>query len=217
MIIEVFGNITLINGDCLDYMRTLPDNAFELAIVDPPYGIDIGHGLGSAKKTCKMHRSWQFEAPGKDYFEELMRVSRNQIIWGGNYFTEFLPPCDNWILWDKLNPNLTFAEGEMAWCSIHKKLRIFKYPSYKVDGGKKIHPTQKPVALYGWILTNYAKDGWRILDTHLGSGSSAIACEKLGFEMTGIELDQHYYEAARKRIIENQNQPSLFTIRHNQN
>lgn len=141
------------NCDCMDFMRDLPDNFFDLAIADPPYGIDIGDGLGSGKKNCKMHHSWQFDAPNQDFFDELFRVSKEQIIWGGNYF--HLPLCDNWIVWDKLNPNLSFAEGELAWCSIHRKLRIFKHYSAKVDGSGKIHPTQKPVALYAWLIDNY--------------------------------------------------------------
>lgn len=207
---ENFGKITLYNGDCMEYLRMLPDNAFSLAVCDPPWGIDIGNGLGSGKKTCKMHHSWQFDAPDKSYFDELMRVSRNQIIWGGNYFTDILPPCDNWIIWDKLNPNLTFAEGEMAWCSIHKKLRIFKHYSCRVDGGTKIHPCQKPIALYQWILQNYANDGDTILDTFLGSGSICIAAHDLGFELTGIEIDKEYYEAGKKRLIEHMRQLTLF-------
>ena len=141
------------NCDCMDFMRDFPDNFFDLAIADPPYGIDIGNGLGSGKKNCKMHHSWQFDAPNQDFFDELFRVSKEQIIWGGNYF--HLPLCDNWIVWDKLNPNLSFAEGELAWCSIHRKMRIFKHYSAKVDGGGKIHPTQKPVALYAWLIDNY--------------------------------------------------------------
>lgn len=157
-----------------------------------------------------MHHSWQFKAPDKVFFDELMRVSINQIIWGGNYFTNILYPCDNWIIWDKCNPNLTFAEGEMAWCSIHKKLRIFKYYSCKVDGGAKIHPTQKPIAIYAWILNNYAKEGDKILDTHLGSGSSAIAAHNLGFEFVGIEIDKEYYESAKKRLINHMRQLTLF-------
>lgn len=157
-----------------------------------------------------MHKSWQLNAPNKAYFDELMRISKNQIIWGGNYFTDILTPCDNWIIWDKCNPNLTFAEGEMAWCSIHKKLRIYKHPSYTIDGGSKIHPTQKPIALYAWILNNYANKGDRILDTHLGSGSSAIAAWELGFEFVGIEIDSEYYNNAVERLRRHTAQQKLF-------
>ena len=160
------------NMDCMEYMRTLPDKYFQLAIADPPYGINIGNGLGSGKKTCKMHHGWQFNAPDEKFFNELFRVSKEQIIWGGNYFN--LPICDNWIVWDKLNPNLTFAEGELAWCSIHRKVRIFKHYSNLVDGGGKIHPTQKPIALYSYLLKHYAKQGDRIFDPMMGSQSSRI-------------------------------------------
>lgn len=186
------------NIDCLEYMKTLPDKFFDLAIADPPYGIDIGNGLGSGEKICKMHHGWQFDAPGREWFSELFRVSREQIIWGGNYFT--LPPCDNWIIWDKLNPGLSFAEAELAWCSIHRKIRIFKHYSAKVDGGTKIHPTQKPVALYAWILKNYAQPGDKIFDPMMGSQSSRIAAYKMGFDYVGCELDPDYFAAGCARF-----------------
>lgn len=197
---DKIGSATLIHGDCMEYLRSLPDNAYDLAIVDPPYGINIGNGLGSGKKSYKMHKGWQFDAPSEEYFKELMRVSRNQIIWGGNYFTTILPPCDNWIIWDKKNPNRTFSEAELAWCSVHSKVRIFAYCSTRRDKDGRIHPTQKPVALYKWLLEKYAKPGDKILDTHLGSGSSAIAACDLGFEFTGIEIDESYYNDAKTRI-----------------
>lgn len=155
MVSEVF------NMDCMAYMKNLPDKFFDLAIADPPYGINIGNGLGSGKKTCKKHHDWQFNAPKQEFFDELFRVSKEQIIWGGNYFN--LPICDDWIIWDKLNPNLSFAEAELAWCSIHRKIRIFKHYSARIDGGTKIHPTQKPIALYGWILNNYTNGGVKYL------------------------------------------------------
>lgn len=200
MKIETRNQIRFIHGDCMDYLRSLSDNAFDLAIVDPPYGINIGRGLGTGKKSYKMHHQWQMNAPKVDYFTELMRVSYNQIIWGGNYFTNILPPCDNWIIWDKKNPNLTFSEAELAWCSIHKKVRIFAYCSTRRDKDGRIHPTQKPIALYKWLLERYAKEGDRILDTHLGSGSSAIAAYDLGFEFTGIEIDDKYFADALRRF-----------------
>jgi len=145
------------NCDCMTFMQGLKDNAFDLCIADPPYGIDIGNGLGSGKKRCKMHHDWQLNAPDKRFFNEMFRISKNQIIWGGNYFD--LPTCDDWIVWDKLNPNLSFAEGELAWCSVHRKVRIYKHYSAMIDGGSKIHPTQKPIALYEWLLKNYAPQG----------------------------------------------------------
>ena len=186
------------NMDCLEYMRTLPDNAFQLAIADPPYGIDIGNGLGSGKKTCKMHHGWQFNVPNEEFFTELFRVSKEQIIWGGNYFN--LPICDNWIVWDKLNPNLSFAEGELAWCSIHRKVRIFKHYSAMVDGGGKIHPTQKPIALYCYLLEHYAHAGDRIFDPMMGSQSSRIAAYKMGFDYVGCELDKEYFDKGCERF-----------------
>lgn len=193
----------------MEYIQSLQDNAFDLAIVDPPYGINIGHGLGSGKKDYKMHQSWQMDAPNKDYFDELFRVSDNQIIWGGNYFTDFLLPCDDWIIWDKKNPNLTFSEAELTWCSIHRKIRIFSYSATRRDKDGRHHPTQKPVALYSWILQNYAKEGDKILDTHLGSGSSAIAAMELGYEFVGIEIDKDYYEAAKNRLLKRKQQMTL--------
>lgn len=211
MTTNAIDNITLINGDCMEYLRSLPDNAFDLAVVDPPYGIGVNKmKLGNGKnKPFQGQNNWDKLPPPIEYFIELKRVSKDQIIWGGNYFTCALPPCDNWIIWDKCNPNLSFAEGEMAWCSIHRKLRIFKYYSVNIDGGKT-HPCQKPIALYAWILNNYAKPGDRILDTHLGSGSSAIAAWELGYEFVGIEIDSEYYNNAVERIKRHTAQGKLF-------
>ncbi len=194
--------IKLLNCDCMEYMRSLPDNAFQLAVCDPPYGINIGNGLGNGRKGYKTHKSWQMCAPGREYFNELLRVSVNQIIWGGNYFTDVLPPCDNWIIWDKKNPGLTFSEAELAWCSVHRKIRIFARCTTARDVCGRIHPTQKPVELYRWLLRNYAQPGDRILDTHLGSGSSAIAAYDLGFDFVGTEIDRSYYDATVKRFNE---------------
>lgn len=196
------------NMDCLEYMAAIPNKFFDLAIADPPYGINIGNGLGSGKKTCKMHHSWQFNAPNKTFFDELFRVSKEQIIWGGNYFN--LPICDDWIIWDKLNPNLSFAEAELAWCSIHRKIRIFKHYSARVDGGTKIHPTQKPIALYGWVLNNYAKEGDKIFDPMMGSQSSRIAAHYLGFDYYGCELDKDYFEKGNERFRKETQQLTLF-------
>lgn len=210
MKIDKFGKITLINGDCMEYLRQCRDKQFNIAVVDPPYGIDIGNGLGSGKKDYKMHKSWQFDAPQKDYFDELFRVTYNQIIWGGNYFTDILPPCDNWIIWDKKNPHLSFSEAELAWCSIHRKIRIFPYCATRRDKDGRHHPTQKPIALYAWIYNNYCKESDTILDTHLGSGSSAIAAYELGYEFVGIEIDEIYYEKAKFRLLERMRQKSLF-------
>ena len=187
-----------LNMDCMEYMRTLPDKCMDLVIADPPYGIDIGNGLGSGKKSCKMHHDWQFKAPSQEMLDEMFRVSKEQIIWGGNYFD--LPICDNWIIWDKLNPNLSFAEAELAWCSIHRKIRIFKHYSARVDGGTKIHPTQKPVELYAWIFQNYLNGKSRIFDPMMGSQSSRIAAYKLGIEYHGCEIDPEYYTKGCERF-----------------
>jgi len=183
-------------------MSRYEDNHFDLAIVDPPYGINAGKmTMGSGKHQFVKGKNWDKNVPNKKYFEELFRISKEQIIWGGNYFA--LPLNNNWIIWDKLNPNLSFSEGELAWCSIKNNIRIFKRLSTLPDyDGKKRHITQKPIKLYEYLLMKYAKDGDKILDTHLGSGSIAIACHNLGFDLTACELDNEYYEAAMKRLNE---------------
>ena len=194
------------NIDCMEYMATLPDKAFQLAIVDPPYGIGISSNPVRQKHNKK---KWDDEIPRKEYFDELFRVSSNQIVWGGNYFINHLHNTQNFIIWDKKQPfNFSLAMCELAWCSKQMPAKIFKYSVLKEQG--KIHPTQKPVALYEWLLINYAKDGDKILDTHLGSGSSRIAAHKLGFEFVGCELDKDYFEAQEKRFKTETMQQSLF-------
>lgn len=192
-------------ADCMDVMREAPDNYWDLAIVDPPYGIRIGdnkQGMGrrkgDAKASYKMG-DWDHAAPPHEYFAELLRVSRNQIVWGANHFIERLPinsPC--WIVWDKKYSNdVSFAAAELAWTSFTttcKKLQLS--PNQKF----RIHPTQKPVKLYDWLLARYAKKGDRILDTHMGSGSIAIACHYFGVHLTATEIDEHYFRVACKRI-----------------
>ena len=201
-------NIT--NEDNMELMARYEDNYFDLAIVDPPYGIDAGKmTMGSGKHEFVKGKDWDSCAPNDEYFNELFRVSKNQIIWGGNYFK--LPLNNNWLIWDKLNPNLSFSEAELAWCSIKNNIRIFKRLSTLPDyDGKKQHPTQKPIKLYEWILLKYAKEGNKILDTHLGSGSIAIACHNLGYDLTACELDTEYYEAAIKRIEQHKQQIRMF-------
>ena len=198
------------NEDCMDLMARYKDNYFDLAIVDPPYGIDAGKmTMGSGKHEFVKGKDWDSAVPDDEYFEELFRVSKEQIIWGGNYFK--LPLNNNWIIWDKRNPNLSFSEAELAWCSINKNVRIFQRLSTLPDyDGKKKHPTQKPIKLYEWLLMKYANENDKILDTHLGSGSIAIACHNLGYELTGCELDKDYYEAAMKRIEQHKQQQRLF-------
>jgi site-specific DNA-methyltransferase (adenine-specific) len=216
------------NEDNMELMKRYPDNYFDLAIVDPPYGIDADkhahrNGVNLKHKGFKEHKKGQWDSaiPSKEYFEELQRVSKNQIIWGGNYFTEYLKPVMSWIVWDKMQHNFSFADGELAWNSFNNKLKIFQYARGNESGfapkikaglkiGLNIHPTQKPIALYKFCLENYAKKGDKILDTHLGSGSIAIACSDYGYDLTACELDKEYFDKAMKRIQEHQNQIRMF-------
>ena len=206
------GKIHIYNGDCMDLLKQTPDKYYDLAIVDPPYGINVNMNMGLRKGQKKKHENklWDKSIPDKEYFNELFRVSKNQIIWGGNYFTNYLQPSKHWIIWDKCNQNLSFAEAELAWVNIGNNVRIFKHRSTNVEYGGKIHPTEKPISLYKYILLNYAKEGDTILDTHFGSLSIGIACHDLGFELTAIELDKDYYEAGKKRLINHQKQLNLF-------
>ena len=193
-----------LNIDCMEYMATLPDNAFDLAIVDPPYGIGIS---SNPVRQAHEKKNWDKSIPSKEYFIELFRVSKNQIIWGGNYYD--LPPTQNLIVWDKKQPeDFSLAMCEFAWCSIQMPAKIFSYSVLKEKG--KIHPTQKPVALYEWLLNNYAKQGDRILDTHLGSGSSRIAAYNLGFDFVGCEIDKEYFDKQEERFARHTAQTSLF-------
>jgi site-specific DNA-methyltransferase (adenine-specific) len=192
------GTLDLRLGDCMDLMRDTPDGFFDLAIVDPPYGIGEDGGKFRGRKG-QGHRvlpkkGWDKEPPSLEYFAELRRVSNHQIIWGGNYFP--LPPSRCWLFWDKLMGG-DFADGELAWTSLDQVVK--KFTKCNKDHGH-IHPTQKPVALYEWLLENYAKPGQRILDTHLGSGSIAIACHYFGAHLTATEIDPDYYAAAVERI-----------------
>ena len=197
-----------ITNECnMELMARYKDNHFDLAIVDPPYG--IGANKEKEHNGWKSYgvKEWDNEIPKKEYFDELKRVSKNQIVWGGNYMTEFLPPKMCWLLWDKGQRDFSLADGELAWTSFDKAMRIFEMPRATAmkdakDNGGKIHATQKPVKLYEWILMNYAKQGDKILDTHLGSGSIALACHNLGFDLTACELDKEYFDASQKRLKE---------------
>jgi site-specific DNA-methyltransferase (adenine-specific) len=215
---EKFGNITLYNDDCMNVMKTFKDKQFDLAIVDPPYGINISsaggyyHVKGKGQANPHTKKDWDKEIPTAEYWDELFRVSKNQIVWGGNYMTEFLSPSRCWIFWDKMKFVDNYADGELAWTSFDrntKKVSI-QHHGFLTKDGKSIHPTQKPVQLYEWLLLNYAKEGDKILDTHFGSLSIGIACHDLGFELTAIELDKDYYEAGKKRLIEHQMQLTIF-------
>ena len=192
------SEIKLYNDDCLPAMKQMRDNEFELAIIDPPYKKET-NGL-TAGYNFKKRKSFNYNTflpPTKEYISELFRVSKNQIMWGFNYYLELLPNTDNVLVWNK-HQNGHFSECELAWSSI-KKTRIFDYAFVK-DLYNKIHPTQKPIALYKWLLKNYANKGDKILDTHLGSGSIAIACYDMGFDLTGYEIDKEYFESAKKRF-----------------
>lgn len=237
----VIGNAELYLGDSLEAMRHMPDNAFSLAIVDPPYGINapgmsmgqnknradgwarddstavklkkgrLNQGGGKLKNRILNQSSiaWDCAPPPPEYFTELRRVSRNQIVWGGNYFD--LPPTRCVVCWDKCQPWENFSQWEMAWTSFDKPAALF---SYSNTGGRnsetKIHPTQKPVMLYKWLLNRYAKEGDTILDTHHGSGSHAIAALDMGFRITAYEIDEDYFKAAVERIDRAQQQGRLF-------
>ena len=206
------ANIQLYNEDCLPAMRLMDDNAFDLAIVDPPYGININVSMGRRKgdKKSGYHKFSGNDSsiPSADYFKELFRVSKNQIIWGGNYMTDYLMPSSCWLLWDKgFSEDVTFAQFEMAWTSFKSSAKKYdKHPSQQ----NRIHPTQKPIQLYKWILDKYAKPNDKILDTHLGSGSIAIACHDYGFDLTACELNQEYYDKAMDRINNHMAQTKLF-------
>jgi len=184
-------------------MARYPDKYFDLAIVDPPYGIGVNVSMGRRKgdKKSDYHKfaGNDSDIPFAEYFNELFRVSKNQIIWGGNYMTDFLYPSSCWLLWDKgFSEDVTFAQFEMAWTSFNSSAK--KYDINAAANRDRIHPTQKPVALYKWLLDKYAKPNDKILDTHLGSGSIAIACHDYGFDLTACELDKEYFDSAMKRI-----------------
>ena len=198
------------NEDCMDLMSRYEDNYFDLAIVDPPYGIEVNKmTLGSGKYKNK-GKQWDSETPKQDFFDELFRVSKNQIIWGANYMIDKIKrPSMGWVYWDKMNGTSDFSDGELAYTSFNRALRSYKH-HLSMDRSKRFHPTQKPIKLYEWLLMNYAKQGDKILDTHLGGGSIAIACHNLGYELTGCELDKDYYEAAMKRINEHKQHIRMF-------
>lgn len=208
--------IKLINGDCMEYMKTQCDQAFDLAIVDPPYG--IGENWKKDKHSVFYNHSSTYKnqhKPSKEYFDELFRVSKNQIIWGANYYCHFLPQRQSWLAWDKNRDyeKQHMAEGELAWHSFNKPMQFIRLtwngavtcqPRY----GK--HPHEKPVALYEWLVDNFCNPGDKIIDTHLGSGSSAVACHRMGYDFVGIEIDNGYFEDASERVENSQKQNDLF-------
>jgi len=215
--------LTITNECNMQLMARYEDNHFDLAIVDPPYGIgECGaknHSRSNATKaTLYTAKNWDSSAPNKEYFNELIRVSKNVIIWGANHFIENIPNQNSscWIIWDKVNGDNDFADCELAWTNYKTSVRKFKFrwagmlQGDMLNKETRIHPTQKPVALYKWILDKYAKPNDKILDTHLGSGSIAIACHDYGFDLTACELDKEYYDKAMQRINNHTNQQKLF-------
>ena len=206
--------------DCMEGMKGIPDKYFDLAIVDPPYGINMdggkigGDNLGVAKNHAK--KGWDSLPPEKEYFKQLMRVSKEQIVWGANHYISKIPfDSSCWLVWDKDNTG-NFADCELAWTSFDTAVRKFRYrwngmlQEDMTNKEIRIHPTQKPVALYHWLLNNYAKEGDKILDTHVGSASSLIACHDMGFEYLGFELDEDYYRMASERLEAHKAQLTLF-------
>ena len=213
LIAELDTMIELLNCDCMEYMATVPDKYFDLAVVDVPYG--IGENGDRNKSRSKLAKAQDYKAfaggdvsaPEKTYFDELLRISKNQIIWGANHFISRLPIDSScWIVWDKENGDSDFADCELAWSSFKSAVRKFKFrwagmlQENMKNKEVRIHPTQKPVALYNWLLTNYAKKGQKVFDSHLGSGSSAIAAHYFGVDFVGCELDKDYFEAAKVRF-----------------
>ena len=206
--------LSLFHADCMEIMKQYPDKYFDLAIVDPPYGIGAENHAGNAENGWKQwdKKDWDSSIPNEEYFTELFRVSKNQIIWGGNYFANLLPNSQGWIFWDKGQRNFSLADGELCWTSFKKSLRVFEMARAKAKasiGYEKIHPTQKPVELYDFCL-KFAKleQGNLILDTHLGSGSIALAVDKanrldkMNLHLTAVEIDKEYIDKAIKRISE---------------
>jgi len=206
------------NEDNMELMARYPDKYFDLAIVDPPYGLGDRLVKGGAKGGMGTMRNladdkvttWDDKIPPPEYFTELQRVSKNQIIWGGNYFLDYLGKTDGFVVWDKMNGTNPMADAELAWQNIKGTTRMFRWHHFSGERTTKIHPTQKPTQLYKWLLDKYAKEGDKILDTHLGSGSIAIACHDYKFDLTACELDKEYFDKAMERINNHKSQLKLF-------
>ena len=198
--------------DCMEGMKQYPDKYWDLAVVDPPFGIGAENHAGNVKNgwTQWEKKKWDKNIPESEYFIELLRVSKNQIVWGGNYMTDFLPPKMCWLIWDKGQRDFSLADGEMAWTSFDKAMRIKTIHRATANQESKIHPTQKPVQLYDWIFKNYATEGQKILDTHLGSQSSRISANKNKLHFTGFELDPDYFRDGNKRYEDHVSQLTLF-------
>ena len=213
------SNIEYLNCDCIDLMKEYPDKYFDLAIVDPPYGIGIDGQKQSISKNPKHDRkehkqkNWDNTIPDKSYFKELVRVSKNQIIWGGNYFVNHLEKgTKGWIVWDKGQHGLTMSDCELAYSSFNIPTRVTVINRVELLKDGTFHPTQKPIKLYKWLLQNYAKEGDLILDTHVGSASSLVACYDMGFNAVGCELDTDYYNQSKRRLDDFMRQPKITEI-----
>ena len=215
---KITDKIEITQEDNMALMARYPDNHFDVAIVDPPYGLGDRLAKGGAKGGMGTMKNladdkvttWDDKIPPPEYFTELQRVSKNQIIWGGNYFLDYLGKTDGFVVWDKMNGTNPMADAELAWQNIKGTTRMFRWHHFSGERTTKIHPTQKPVALYKWLLHKYAKPNDKILDTHLGSMSIAIACHYMGFELTGCELDKDYFDAGVQRVKKHVSQLSLF-------
>lgn len=201
----------------MTYMRGVPDKFFDLAIVDPPYGETCNLQGGTGRQNgfreywdkANGSENWNV-APGSEYFNELFRISKNQIVWGANHLAEFLPSSSGWVFWDKGQRNFSFSDGELAFTSFNVKMRAVTIHRQELQTEKRMHPTQKPVKLYRYLLHHYADSGDKIFDSHLGSGSIAIACHDLGFDLVGCEIDKDYYDAAVKRFENHKKQLKIF-------
>lgn len=208
------ASISIHNEDCLQALKAMADKQFDLAIVDPPYGIDWMNQIQNpnVKANWKVYenKEWDKSIPSAEYWEQLFRCSKNQIVWGGNYMINYLTPSSCWLIWDK-KQEFSGAEFEMAWTSFSSPAKAFRMSRVEAYANQnKIHPTQKPVKLYKWLLDKYAKQGDKILDTHLGSGSIAIACWDMGYDLTAYEVDKEYYENACKRLETHKAQLTLW-------
>ena len=208
---------TVICGDCLEVMKDMPDNCVDLVLTDPQYGI------GADQAACKNKGKWGWayygesdwdkKRPDKVYFDEIIRISKNQVIWGGNYFADLLPPSMGWLIWNKCQRAFSLADAELAWTSYHAAIRTFDYSRGAAVQDGKVHPTQKPRALFKWIIEKFTEEGDVVCDPYLGSGTTGVACVAMGRHFIGIEINEAYCEVARKRIQAEREKYSLFEKR----
>ncbi len=208
---------TIINADCLEVMRDMEDNCVDLLLTDPPYG--IGADEAASKNKGKWgwvdygETQWDKKRPQKEYFDSMRRVSKNQVIWGGNYFADLLPPSMGWLIWNKCQRAFSLADAELAWTSYHKAIRTFDYSRGAAIQDGKVHPTQKPKALFKWIIEKYTKEGDIVFDPYVGSGTTAVVCDLMGRKYIGIDISMEYCHIARKRVQEAKDSMGLFNDR----